>query len=125
MNTAALARISRSVDLHARDRAKLLQGITKDLHRSAPRTGENTNRFGEKRSRPGGPPAPETGALFALLDQGREKVAPGHYRVPVNVAPLEYGATLANGGQILPRPLGRLALTEFRQAILSTPPKRR
>lgn len=114
MNAATLALINRKIDQRAKQRAKLAQDIAKELHRNAPRTGVNINRFGEKRSSPGTAPALETGTLFAHIDQGLERIGQAHYRVPVNRESLEFGETLPNGAAVLPRPMGRLTLAELK-----------
>ena len=105
----ALEVIDNSATRHVRARANLLSGITKDLHRTAPRGGENVNQFGEPRSAPGEVPAMETGGLFAEIDQGVE-IRPKEATVIVNRTVLEFGTPY-----IRPRPLGRRASATFKE----------
>ena len=90
------------------NRAHQLSGIAKDLHRTAPRGGENVNRFGERRSAPGQVPAMETGSLFAAIDQG-VTVRGLEATVLVNWVEVEFQTR-----NVAPRPLGTVALREFR-----------
>lgn len=104
----ALEAIEAKATRHVRKRANELSGIAKDLHRNAPRGGENINRFGERRSAPGEVPAMETGGLFAEIDQGVD-VTPKQATVVVARSVLEFGTrTMA------PRPLGRIAVAELK-----------
>lgn len=123
-----MALIRRKEHEHVNKRAKQLSGIAKDMHRSAPRGGKNTNMFGEQRSAPGEPPAMETGTLFAIIDQGITFNTPTEAEIIVNYAALEYGYTLGARSHISdkrtykltvlkPRPLGRLTLAKFRSRI--------
>lgn len=94
---------------HVKARAQELSGIAKDLHRNAPRGGVNRNRFGETRSKPGDPPAMETGELFAKLDQG-VTLNGTTAEVVVNYTVLEFGTI-----RMKPRPLGRKASAELQK----------
>ena len=105
----ALEAIENSATRHVRKRANELSGIAKDLHRTAPRGGENINRFGEPRSAPGEVPAMETGGLFAEIDQG-VNVTKKQATVIVNRTVLEFGTP-----HIRPRPLGRRASATFKE----------
>ena len=96
---------------HLKRRAELLSGIAKNLHRTAPRGGENVNRFGERRSAPGQVPAMETGSLFAAIDQG-VTVLGLEATVLVNWAEVEFQTR-----NVAPRPLGEIALREFRTRV--------
>lgn len=107
----ALEAIDVSATRHVRARANELSGIAKDLHRTAPRGGENINRFGEPRSAPGEVPAMETGGLFAEIDQGID-VKLKEATVIVNRTTLEFGTPY-----IRPRPLGRRASETFKGRI--------
>ena len=107
----ALEAIEASATRHVRKRAKELSGLAKDLHRDAPRGGENTNRFGERRSAPGEVPAMETGGLFAEIDQGVD-VTPKQATVVVARTVLEFGTRTMG-----PRPLGRRAVAELKERI--------
>jgi hypothetical protein len=104
--------VQQAASKHVQGRAQLLSGIAKELHKNAPRGGENRNRFGERRSAPGEPPAMETGKLFADLDQG---VTQQGMRAEVIVADKH----LENGTRrgLKPRPLGRLALAELKARV--------
>lgn len=95
-----------------KQRGRQLQGITRDMHRDAPRGGIGINMFGEQRSAPGEPPAMETGALFALIDQGLEQVNDSQVRITVNYAVQEDGTL-----NMLPRPLGRQAIAELQRQV--------
>lgn len=100
---------------HVRKRANELAGITKDIHRTAPRGGTNLNRFGERRSAPGSPPAMETGGLFAAIDQGvsvESALARVQATVIVNLTVLEFGTR-----KMAPRPLGRISLERFKASV--------
>ena len=102
---------------HVRARANELSEIAKDLHRTAPRGGENLNRFGERRSAPREVPAMETGGLFAMIDQG-VKVEPMTATVTVSFGfGPNRGSLEAGTRRMAPRPLGRRALTELKQRI--------
>jgi hypothetical protein len=111
----AQAFIQRAAHLHVRDRAELLSSIAKDIHRTAPRGGKNTNYFGEQRSAPYEPPAMEFGTLFSWIDQ---EVTVEGLRATVIVNRLHLEFTLR-------RPLGDMAAHDFRVRVRSTPPKRR
>ena len=92
-----------------------LADINKDTHRTAPRGGQNLNRFGERRSAPGSPAAMETGGLFALMDQGVEitsGLAGVWGRVFMNLSVLEFGTRLMG-----PRPNGRISLERFTSRV--------
>lgn len=93
-------------------RGRQLQGIARDMHRDAPRGGASVNMWGEPRSAPGEPPAMETGRLFALIDQGFERVNDSEVRVTVNYAVQEDGTL-----NMLPRPLGREATAELQRQV--------
>ena len=103
--------IEQAASRHVKGRAQLLSGIAKDLHRTAPRGGTNVNRFGEPRSAPGEPPAMETGALFAALDQGVTQLGL-EAQVVVNYRLLEDGTR-----RMRPRPLGRIAAAELKARV--------
>jgi hypothetical protein len=113
---ASLA-VRQAAGRHLKGRAELLSGIAKDIHRTAPRGGENVNRFGERRSASPGPPAMETGGLFAMIDQGvtvREMEA----QVVVNFGFGPGKGSMEDGTRrMAPRPLGRLALAEFKVRV--------
>lgn len=103
--------IEQAASRHIKGRAELLSSIAKDLHRTAPRGGDNLNRFNERRSAPGEAPAMETGELFAAIDQGIEQTGM-QATVVVNTRYLEDGTrTMAK------RPLGRLALAELKSRV--------
>lgn len=106
------ARIKALANERVEKRAREFRDTAKNIHRNAPRGGENLNRFGERRSAPGEPPAMETGRLFAVIDQGLTREGDAHYRVPANYKLLEFGTR-----KVRPRPLGRLALAEFKQKV--------
>ena len=130
-NAAAIReRLKITLSQRVRRRAKQLSGIAKDLHRDAPRGGENRNKWGEKRSAPDEPPAMEDGVLFAKIDQGVTEVAPAEATTIVNYSVLEYGYTLlmqpkpggsaptAGGVRVLrPRPLGRLSVAQLKAEV--------
>lgn len=100
---------------HVKARANELSSIAKDLHRNAPRGGVNINRFGETRSKPGDPPAMETGELFAKLDQG-VTVDGTTAEVVVNYSVLEFGTV-----RMKPRPLGRKSSAELQKRVKAEP----
>lgn len=114
--TSIRARLRSDLVSLTKRRAKQLQGIAKDKHRNAARDGPGINMFGEHRSAPGGPPAMETGALFAIIDQGLEQDG-ATFRVAVNYAALEFGAALRNRGVIDPRPLGQQSIAELKRQM--------
>lgn len=103
--------VEQAASRHVKGRADLLRGIAKNLHRTAPRGGTNTNRFGEPRSAPGEPPAMETGALFTAIDQGVTQLAL-EAQVVVNYRLLEDGSR-----RMRPRPLGRIAAAELKARV--------
>jgi hypothetical protein len=105
--------VAAALKRHLKRRADLLSGTAKDLHRNAPRGGENVNRFGERRSAALEVPAMETGGLFARLDQGVE-VDAKEARVVVNHKLLEDGTR-----RMKPRPLGAEAVAEFKRKVRS------
>lgn len=100
---------------HVKARAEQLSGIAKELHRNAPRSGTNLNRFGEPRSAPGEAPAMETGELFAKIDQG-VTLDGTTAQVVVNYSVLEHGTV-----RMKPRPLGRQASDELRKRVKDEP----
>lgn len=108
----ARAHVKALINQHMQRRAKEFQGTVKELHRNAPRGGDNLNRYGEPRSAPGEPPAMETGTLFAKVDQGLTREGDAHYRVQANYRVLEDGTR-----RLRPRPLARLALAEFKVRV--------
>ena len=106
----AIKRLQQRQAEHIRRRAREFSDVVKATHRNAPRGGENLNRFGEQRSAPGEPPAMETGALFAQIDQGVDvDMAKREARVVANYAVLENGTR-----KMEPRPLGRISLAKFK-----------
>lgn len=127
-NAAAIqARLRGERVARTKRRAKQLQAIAKEKHRNAARDGPGINMFGEHRSAPGGPPAMETGALFAIIDQGLEQDGKT-FRVPVNYAPLEFGFAVGARSRIAdrkglhanavePRPLGQQSVAELQQQV--------
>lgn len=99
--------------LHVRKRAREYAEVVKEEHRNAPRGGAGINMFGEPRSAPGEPPAMETGALFAQIDQGLDvDMAKREARVIANYAVLENGTR-----RMEPRPLARIALAKYRGRV--------
>jgi hypothetical protein len=111
VSVESVLRLARSrADGHARSRADRLADIATDLHRRAPRGGQNLNRYGQPRSAPGEQPAIEEGSLLDALQVPPHAVRERHWRVFVNHAPLEYGAKKNGRIIILPRPMGRLTL---------------
>lgn len=99
--------------LHVRKRAREYAEVVKEEHRTAPRGGAGINMFGEPRSAPGEPPAMETGALFAQIDQGVDvDMAKREARVVANYAVLENGTR-----RMEPRPLARIALAKYRGRV--------
>jgi len=99
--------------LHVRKRAREYAEVVKEEHRTAPRGGAGINMFGEPRSAPGEPPAMETGALFAQIDQGVDvDMAKREARVIANYAVLENGTR-----RMEPRPLARIALAKYRGRV--------
>lgn len=99
--------------LHVRKRAREYAEVVKEEHRTAPRGGAGINMFGEPRSAPGEPPAMETGALFAQIDQGLDvDMAKREARVVANYAVLENGTR-----RMEPRPLARIALAKYRGRV--------
>ena len=99
--------------LHVRKRAREYAEVVKEEHRTAPRGGAGINMFGEPRSAPGEPPAMETGALFAQIDQGVDvDMAKREARVVANYAVLENGTR-----RMEPRPLARIALAKYRGQV--------
>lgn len=109
----AIKRLQQRQAEHIRKRAREFADVVKAEHRNAPRGGENLNRFGEKRSAPGEPPAMETGGLFAEIDQGVDvDMAKREARVVANYAVLENGTR-----RMEPRPLGRISLAKFKAGL--------
>lgn len=106
---SARAKVKARINQHVERRAKEYQSTVKAAHRNAPRGGQNLNKFGERRSAPGEPPAMETGQLFAVLDQGLTREGDAHFRVPANYKLLENGTR-----KMRPRPLARISLAEFK-----------
>ena len=99
--------------------ADLAKTVAFETHRQAPRGGVNTNRFGERRSAPGAPPAMENGELFAILNQQQPVREADGYSVLVNYTVLEKGYSAGN--RVLePRPLGRITLS----VLQASPPPR-
>lgn len=106
----AIERLKKRQAERIRRRAREYQTIVKEEHRTAPRGGANLNMFGEPRSAPGEPPAMETGALFAQLDQGLTvDMNKREARVIANYKVLEDGTR-----RMEPRPLGRVALAKLK-----------
>lgn len=99
--------------------ANLAKQVAFETHRQAPRAGVNLNRFGERRSAPGDPPAMETGRLFAILNQQQPQREADGYSVLVNYTLLEDGYS-KNGRILEPRPLGRITLS----VLTASPPPR-
>lgn len=119
--------ILQAASRHVKKRANELSDIAKNLHRSAPRGGTAKNKFGERRSAPGEPPAMESGGLFAEIDQGVE-VTGMQATVIVNRKVLEFGYQVGArsrlsdrkglaGGVLKPRPLGRKASAELKAHV--------
>ena len=119
--------IDAAASRHVKKRANELSDIAKNLHRSAPRGGKAKNKFGERRSAPGEPPAMETGGMFAEIDQGVE-VNGKSATVIVNRKVLEHGYALGQrsrlsdrktlaGGVLKPRPLGRKASAALKAKV--------
>jgi hypothetical protein len=104
--------IEQAASRHVKGRAELLSAIAKDLHRNAPRGGDALNMFNERRSAPGEPPAMETGALYAAIDQGIEQSGMSA-TVIVATKWLEEGTRSG----LKPRPLGRVALAELKARV--------
>ena len=109
----ALEVIDNSATRQVRKRANLASSIAKDLHRNAPRGGENLNRFGEPRSAAREVPAMETGRLFAAIDQG-VNVTNKQATVVVNWKVLEFGT---RDGTLLPRILGEETVAELKARV--------
>lgn len=91
--------------------------ITTEKHRTAPRGGSYLNRYGQPRSAPGEPAAPEEGILLDLLQTPPAPAPSGGYEIISNYAVLEFG-TIHMGA----RPLGRLSNAELKQEVESGGP---
>lgn len=113
--SAARARTKERADRHLLRRAEQLQSITVELQGASPRDGENLNRFGQRRSSPGSPPATETGNLQRLLQQPPVMTDRGP-SIIVNYKVQELGS-LSHG--LLPRPLARESIDILKAQVRS------
>lgn len=113
----AVARVRRRLGHRVESRALRGQDIAVELHETAPRGGENTNRYGEQRSAPGEPPAIETGQLLASMRDGYE-YDPSTMTASfvTNYAVLEYGYD-KDGRRLEPRPMGRQTIDKLKQEV--------
>lgn len=108
---SALKRIHGKLEARVEKRAKRGQQIALDIHKTAPRGGDNLNVWGEPRSAPNEPPAIEYGDLYDAMYDGLE-VNGVEARFVVNWQLLEYGTRF-----IAPRPMGRITSTQLKQEV--------
>jgi hypothetical protein len=118
MNASTLNLIKRKLHEQTLKRAEQLQEIAASQHANAPRGGDALNRYGENRSAPGEPPAPETLELLSRIENGL-KETPDAIQVAVNYTVLELGYQ-KNGRILEPRPNGRLAVEELKRQVSSS-----
>jgi hypothetical protein len=123
MNKAVLERLRQKAEAQVSVRAYQLQETVVEIHKNAPRGGVNFNNNMEPRSAPGEPPATESETLLEKLRDGVEDI-PGGQRVMVNYKDLENGF-MAPDGYTAPRPMGAIALEEFKYAVRDGPLKGR
>lgn len=125
MNRAPIERALAMAKQRAFERAKQASAIAADEHQRAPRGGVNKNQYGQMRSAPGEPPAPETGRLGHLLQAVR--VDEGG-RAAVNYTVLEFGYSVGArsrisdkknlaGSTLEPRPLGVITAARLKAEV--------
>lgn len=115
MNQTVLQKLKRKHKDWTGFRAEQLSHIAENLHLNAPRGGKSINAFGQPRSAPYEVPAIEYGDLLAKLQQPVKETSDG-FEVNVNNVEVEYGHE-GDFGYVAPRPLGRIALEEFKQNV--------
>ena len=115
MKQETLNKLKSKFKNHVGFRAEQLSFITEELHLNAPRGGKNINAFGQPRSAPYEVPAVEHGGLLEVLYEPPNETKDG-FEVNVNYVELEFGYK-ADLGDVLPRPLGRIALEKFKADV--------
>lgn len=115
MTQETLSKLKRSFKDWVGFRAEQLSIVTEELHLNAPRGGKNLNAFGQPRSAPYEVPAVEHGTLLATLQEPVTELKDG-FEVNVNWVQLEFGYN-ADLGDVLPRPLGRIAVEKFKADV--------